>query len=121
MIVELTNAHMLALVEGEPVCIGGVTVRRGDAGVLHEQQDQEDAIAARVRERRTDTRHQLTGDPQFYMRAKFDGRCPHAFCTQEEIREGDRVLRDARGKKTYCAPCGRNLFPNVIDSRAAKV
>lgn len=110
MIVELSRDHLAYLIAEEPVTIGDVTVRVGDGGVLERD----------VRQERADARAAVTGEQQFWMRARFDGKCPSAGeldCTGK-IKRGDRVLRDRAGGKTYCFACGHGAYPNVVDPRA---
>jgi hypothetical protein len=124
VILELARTDLARLVHGEDVELDGLTVRLTDtaSAVLDVRAPAPDRTA-QVSERRSEARANLTGDPQFYMRAKFDGVCnsqyvggPAPDCTQT-IAAGDRVLRDRANGKTYCAPCGAVKYPNVRGSR----
>lgn len=120
MIVELTRAHLAELLVGNPVTLGDVIVRQGEGGVLEQRVKlhagtPEPAFPTPA-ERRTDARQQLTGEPRFYMRSKWPGRCAGGCGARWE--RGERILRDAEAKKCYCVGCGSSLFPNVVDPRA---
>lgn len=119
IVVELSPEQVGDLLTRTPVELSGVTVRVTDGAgrVLNDTS----TPAADVRDQRTDARQKLRGEPIFWMRAKFDSRCPHAFCATGTIEKGERVLRDTTADKTYCGPCGRDLHPNVVDPRAVRV
>lgn len=122
MIVELARTDFNRLLHAGELELDAITLRltNGESSKILHEQPPAPTHAAEVSERRTDARAQLTGEPQFYMRAKFDGVCaaqrsagPHAFDCTQTIATGEQVLRDAANKKTFCAPCGAMKYPNV--------
>lgn len=117
MIVELSTFDLLKLTNDEQVSVGDVIVRssNGDSKILGPVPGEPAMVeekARSVRQRRTDARNKVVGEPQRWMAARFFSYCDEPSC-KNKIQKGDWMLRDSVAEKNYCEPHGKKLFPNL--------